>query len=309
MPGTCSTVLISASAPTSPRAVLVTGASSGIGAAISSALVAQGFLALGAYRDPADCIGLRAAGIIPIQLDVVDAASLAAARALVEDVLGDSPLWGLVNNAGVSALGAVEAMPLDALRALIEVNVIGVAATCQAFLPLIRNARGRVVNIGSLAGERPLPFLGAYSASKAALDALSESLRHELEPAGVKVIVIQPGAVRTGMAAALRGGESAGLSARAPAQPPDPLLAVGLANVRRALVADAARGLPPEAIAAAVLRALTVDDPPARIRVARWTWRSGLARALPTRWRDRRLAAWVWRTADDGARKGGATDG
>jgi len=294
---------------TPPPAVLVTGATTGIGAAIGRALLAQGFHTFGTYRHPADCATLRGAGIVPIQLDIRDVASLAAARTAVAETLGGAPLWGLVNNAGISALGAVEAMPLDALRGVIEVNVIGVTATCQAFLPLIRSARGRVVNISSLAGERPLPFLGAYSASKAALEALSESLRHELGPVGVKVIVIQPGAVRTGMAAALVGSESAGSSERAAEQLRDPLLALGIANVRRTLVTDAARGLPPEAVAAAVLRALTAADPPARIRVEQRTWRSGLARVLPNRWRDRCLAEWVWRAADDGARHGGAGDG
>src|SRR2546426_8845647 len=134
---------------------------------------------------------------MPVQMDVPDTASIARARAEVERALGGAPLAGLVNNAGIPVAGPLELLPLDELRRVLEVNLVGAVAVTQAFLPLLKAARGRIVNISSLAGRAALPFLGPYAASKFALEALSDSLRRELWPFGIEVIVIEPGNIQS----------------------------------------------------------------------------------------------------------------
>ena len=163
-----------------PKAVLVTGASSGIGRAVAGELVRRGFTVFGTIRRRDDAPALAALGATPVTLDVTDAATIAAARAQLERALAGQPLVGLVNNAGIPAAGPLELLPLDELRRVFEVNVVGVVAVTQAFLPLLKVARGRIVNISSLAGRAALPFLGPYAASKFALEAISDSLRREL---------------------------------------------------------------------------------------------------------------------------------
>ncbi len=297
-----------AASPRTPRrAVLVTGASRGLGAAIALELARRRFNVLGTYRDPAARRALESAGIVPVRLDVTDAASRSDALAAVEAALSGVPLWGLVNNAGVSTLGAVESLPPDTLRAVIEINLVGVIAMCQTFLPMLKLSGGRIVNISSVSSHTPVPFLGAYSASKAGLEAISDSLRQELRPSGVAVVVIRPGAVRTGLASSLPETPPGG-----PAGEPGPdgtgepvrsslerAMAAGYTKVRRALVADAARGLSPERVAEAVADALTAARPPARIVLDQRRWRARLSAALPAAWRDRRQEAWIWRAGDD----------
>ena len=175
------------------RWVLVTGATSGIGEACVRALLAQGFEVLGGFRHRRDGAGLRALGAIPVQLDVTRPKSLSAAATAVKKRCGKRGLYGLVNNAGVTLCAPLEAVLLEQLRALFEVNVVGVVAVTQRMLPSLRVARGRVVNVGSTNGLVAAPFLGAYSASKAALESLSDALRMELAPWGIEVALIEPG--------------------------------------------------------------------------------------------------------------------
>src|SRR5688500_17312082 len=173
--------------------VLVTGASTGIGHATALHLAELGFDAVGAVRKDEDAERLRAEGLRAVQLDVTDAGTIAAAR----EALGDGPLAGLVNNAGIGVAAPLEFLPLDRLRHQLEVNLIGQVAVTQAFLPALRAARGRIVNVSSIGGRVALPLLGAYNASKFALEGASDSLRRELRGQGVDVIVIEPGGVKT----------------------------------------------------------------------------------------------------------------
>jgi NAD(P)-dependent dehydrogenase (short-subunit alcohol dehydrogenase family) len=136
--------------------------------------------------------------LTPVILDVADQATIDAAAKQVVDAIGDEGLNGLVNNAGITVQGPLEHLPLDDLRHQFEVNVIGQVAVTQAFLPPLRVARGRIVNVGSIAGRAPaLPFIGPYGASKWAIEAISDALRVELEPAGIKVVLIEPGNIAT----------------------------------------------------------------------------------------------------------------
>jgi NAD(P)-dependent dehydrogenase (short-subunit alcohol dehydrogenase family) len=184
----------------SARSVLVTGASSGIGQACALRLDAAGMRVFAGVRRQADADALAARAstrLTPLLLDVTDSESIANAVAGVSSAVGARGLDGLVNNAGVSGGEPVEFADLDAVRAMLEVNLVGPMAVTRAFLPRVRNARGRIVCVGSIGGRLAVPFLSAYSASKAGLAAFCDSLRIEVAPWGIRVVLIEPGAVRT----------------------------------------------------------------------------------------------------------------
>jgi NAD(P)-dependent dehydrogenase (short-subunit alcohol dehydrogenase family) len=173
--------------------VLITGASTGIGEATAHHLKELGFDAVGAVRRPEDAERLRSAGLRTVTLDVTDPESIAAAGT----ALGDGPLAGLVNNAGVAVAGPLEFLPLEQLRRQLEVNLIGQVAVIQRFLAPLRAGRGRIVNVSSIGGRVALPLLGAYNMSKFGLEGMSDSLRRELRSHGVDVVLVEPGGVKT----------------------------------------------------------------------------------------------------------------
>ncbi len=181
-------------------AVLITGASTGIGKACVLHLDQQGWKVFAGVRRDVDAEALRAqAGpqLETLLLDVTDSAGIATAREQVEHAVGKAGLAGLVNNAGIAIAGPLEILPLQEFRRQLEVNVTGALAVTQAFLPLLRVARGRVVQMSSISGRVAAPFIGAYAASKFALEAMSDALRVELLPWGVEVALIEPGSVAT----------------------------------------------------------------------------------------------------------------
>ncbi len=180
--------------------VLVTGASRGLGRSVALELARQGFSVFAGIRRPADGEDLlRAASgdVWPLLLDVTSAGSIEAAEAEVRRATAERGLSGLVNNAAVFLFGPFEQTPLEAVDALFRVNVMGVVAVTQRFLPQLRQARGRIVNISSVNGKLSFPFSSFYSASKFALEALSDALRAELQPWDINVSVIEPGITRT----------------------------------------------------------------------------------------------------------------
>jgi len=268
--------------------VLVTGASSGIGLAIVRDLCARGVPVIAGVRSAEAARDLRAAlpQAFPLELDITCAEQLAALPAAVAR---HSPagLAGLVNNAGQAVVGPVECVPIEAWRRQLEVNVIGQVAVTQALLPQLRQGRGRVVFIGSIAGRIASPFAGPYCASKFALRALTDSLRVELAGQGLKVVLIEPGAFRSRIWARTGAGArelAAGLEADAgPARLYAPLLEVGLG-----LLAEIeARAPAPAPVAAAVWRALAATNPRTRYLVGRDAWLTALTLArLPDRLRD-----------------------
>ena len=183
------------------RAVVVTGASTGIGKAIALALDARGFRVFAGVRKEADGAALTqeaTPGLTPVLLDVTDGSSIGRAVETVAAQTGGE-LYGLVNNAGVGLGGPLEMVPISETRKLMEVNVIGLLATTQAFAPLLRKARGRIVNIGSLAGILAIPGATSYAASKFAVQAITDSLRLELKPFGILVIIVDPGAIESAL--------------------------------------------------------------------------------------------------------------
>ena len=228
---------------------------------------------LAGVRDPA----AAPPGTEAVRLDVTSAEEIASLGAVAE-------LDALVNNAGIAIASPLEVLPPDELRRQLEVNVVGQVAVTQAVLPALRASRGRIVFVGSIAGRSALPFLGAYAASKHALEGIADSLRVELAPWGISVSVIEPGTIRTAIwqragahaeQLAERAGDRGGLYAERTA-------------AFRAIAAKrGASGAPAEAVAAVIERALTADRPRTRYVVGRDAHiRKGIER-LPDRWRDR----------------------
>ncbi len=180
--------------------VLITGCSTGIGRATALYLDQLGFRVFASVRRKFDAEGLRAEAserLMPVLMDVTDAESICRARDEVCRLTGEAGLLGLVNNAGVGFLSPLESVPLESIRRLFEVNFFGVVAVTQAFLPLVRQARGRIINISSEASLVVIPFHGPYSSAKLALNGFSHALRKELKPLGVQVSVIIVGSIDT----------------------------------------------------------------------------------------------------------------
>lgn len=188
------------------KSVLITGVSTGIGHASASELCRRGWRVFGSVRSQADAERLQLElgdAFVPLVFDVTDEAAVRAAAARVDAATAGAGLLGVVNNAGISDPGPLSVLAPQVVRRHFEVNVIGVLHVVQAFLPLLRRPKGsgprpgRIVNISSVSGRIAYPFMGAYAASKHALEALSDSLRRELLIYGVDVIVIQPASIDT----------------------------------------------------------------------------------------------------------------
>ena len=264
--------------------VLVTGASTGIGEATVVHLKTLGFDAIGAVRKDEDAERLQGRGVRTVRIDVSDAGQIAAAR----DELGDAPLAGLVNNAGIAVATPLEFLPIDQLRHQLEINVIGQVAVTQAFLPALRRARGRIVNVSSIGGRVALPLVGAYNASKFALEGVSDALRRELRPLGVDVIVIEPGGVKTPI-----WTKSTKTADDMLEDAPDARRLYGnLIEGVRTRTQKIARetGSDPSAVAEAIGEALTADRPRTRYLVGRDAkLRARMAKVLPDRVMDRMI--------------------
>lgn len=268
-----------------PPAVLVTGASSGIGRAASLTLAQRGYRVYAGVRRAEDGQDLsrHASGTLsPLYLDVTEPDMVAAAARRLESELGPDGLFGLVNNAGVVVAAPLEFVPLDEVREQFEVNVTGALAVTQSLLPLLRRAGGRIVNIGSVSGSISTPFTGPYNASKFALRAMSDALRMELAPWGISVSIIEPGTVHTPMWKRSLGRIQV-LERRLPSKA-TALYGPVFAKMRQFI--EGARGVPPETVAALIVSVLRARRPrayypvgvDARLRLA--------LERLPTRLRD-----------------------
>ena len=287
--------------------VLVTGCATGIGEATALRLAAAGFdVFAGVRRDEdGDRLAQRAAtNLQPVILDVMEADSIAAARAQMEDAVGPQGLAGLVNNAGGAVAGPLEFIALDDLRWQLELNTIAQVGVSQAFLPLLRRAaNARLVNIGSIGGRMATQFNGAYNASKFAMEAISDAMRQELAPAGIHVVLIEPGSVATEI---WRKGLD-GLEAELAKVPPEgrAIYEDRMREFASAAAAIGARGIPPDRVAEVVEGALTARRPRTRYLVgpdARG--QAAMARLLPDRAVDRVTGLFIKAMARQGRRLG-----
>lgn len=257
--------------------VVVTGANSGIGRAVTDLLLERGYRVAAGHRNPADADPLAAAGASPLVMDVTRPETLAAAADAVAD-LGHR-VAGLVNNAGIAVGAPIELVPLEDLRRQLEVNVTGLVASTQAFMSLVREGQGRVVNMSSVSGIRSAPVIGPYAASKFAVEAVSDALRMEVASEDIQVVVIEPGGVRTPIwDKGVAGGAALLDDARALRYRSHTESAMRTARH----AAD--HGIPATAVARIVLRALETARPRTRYPLGkRVRLQRVLARLLPDR--------------------------
>jgi len=245
----------------SEQSILITGATSGIGRDAALRLAGAGHLVLAGGRRRDALAGLAAESrgrIEPLVLDVTEPASVEAARELVERRTGGRGLDVLVNNAGYALPGPLEALAEADLRRLFDTNLFGLLAVTRAFLPAMRErGLGRVVNVGSIMGRVAMPLLGAYNASKHAVAAVTDTLRMELAPFGVSVVLVEPGALRTGFAARALAGLD-------PYRDPGSPYAAALAGTDAAWAWVYRFAPGPSAAGRAIVRAATADRPAPR---------------------------------------------
>lgn len=269
------------------KTVLVTGCSSGIGLATAKLLKENGWRVAPTARKAEDLEMLRIEGFDPIQLDITDSASIAYAS---NEVLRrfEGQLGALVNNAGFGITAAMEDCSRDMLRSVFEVNLFGLQELTNRFIPIFRKqGTGRIVNISSVLGELSLPFAGAYSASKFAVEAASDALRRELFDSGVSVSIVQPGPIDTKFSKNLahRTDEFKG-------NPESPFLSFykeAIETRKNGTAGRTAEGFmkPPSAVAEAVFQCLEKARPPRRTRVTAPAHFGAFARRfLPVSWID-----------------------
>lgn len=249
------------------KSVVVTGASTGIGWGAAKILIQNGYRVFGSVRKKEDAERLRAelgVGFHPLIFDVTDEKAVHAAADEVREMLNGETLFGLVNNAGVATPAPLMYQPIDEFRRQIEINLTGQLIVSQAFIPLLGADKtlsgkpGRIINVSSTSGKRGSPFVGAYSASKHALEGLSESLRIELMLFGIDVIVVGPGPIATPI------WDKADHLDLSPYSHTEYIEAA--IKLRTYLVEEGKRGYPPEKVGEVIFHALTTSHP--RVRYA-----------------------------------------
>ena len=272
----------------SERGVVITGTSTGIGAACALHLDKLGFCVFAGVRKDADGDALKqksSGRLTPVCIDVTDAATIASAAKTVTAAVGEAGLTGLVNNAGIAVAGPLEYLPIDDVRQQLEVNVTGQLAVTQAFLPLLRLARGRIVNIGSANGRVAIPFVGLYSASKFAMEGLTDAMRMELKPWGIEVSIIEAGGIATPIwqkSTAAADEMIRNLPERA-----HELYGAAIPAFRKAAAREAQKAISPDIVAQTVTHALVSKKPGTRYPVGRnASLQVIIARLLPDRFRD-----------------------
>ena len=269
--------------------VVITGASTGIGAATARELARRGFHVLAGVRRDRDADAIRAPGIEPVTIDVTNAEHIQAlATRVYEDPQGRE-VRALVNNAGIGVNVPVEAFAIDEWRRLFEVNLFGHIAVTQALLPALIRSKGRVVNISSVGGRIAMATYGPYAATKFALEAVSDSLRRELAPTGVQVVVVEPGAVSTEMPGRAIATANELASTMTPEQGRRYGALVQAINAQTA--SHTTSCLPADAAAKVITKAVTARKPRTRYTVGRDAAMIRLVRILPDRTLDRILAA------------------
>jgi NAD(P)-dependent dehydrogenase (short-subunit alcohol dehydrogenase family) len=248
-------------------------------------LAKDGFTVFAGVRNDADATRIAAlhANLRPLQIDVTDREAIRAAAEVV--ARNDIPLRGLVNSAGIAVGGPLEFLPVDELRRIFEINVFGALAVSQAFLPQLRATRGRLVFVGSISGRLPIPFVAPYSASKFALRALTDAMRVELAAAGVGVVLIEPGDVKTPIWEKGRAWRDTLLGL----MPPEALVHYGreIAGLFEEVERAERGAMPVEVVTRAIQHALTARKPHANYVLGAPARAGSILAMLPAALRDR----------------------
>ena len=270
-------------------AIFITGASKGIGEACALHFARRGYLTLAGVRLAEDGARLQeeaGENLIPLQVDVTRPEQIRAAVERITEEVGEAGLVGLVNNAGVAVAGPMEFTEIEDLRWQFEVNYFGQVAVTQAVMPLLRKAKGRVVNISSVSGRFVYPFFGPYAGSKHALEVFTDALRRELLPWGIEAISVEPGAIATPIwdtSLQSANQRTAKLSEQAHAY-----YGNAFERIRQSAMRSGIRGLPAQVVAEVVYKAVTARRPKTRYVVGRRAkWTVYLFRHLPDRLIDR----------------------
>ena len=246
------------------RAVLITGCSSGIGRETARHLAGKGWKVYATARRPDSIEDLKGEGCETLACDVNDEASMSACVSAVEEAEG--AVGVLVNNAGYSQSGAIETVPMDAVRRQFDTNVFGLMRMCQLVLPGMRAQRwGRIVNLSSMGGKLVFPGGGAYHATKHAVEALSDALRFEVAGFGIGVVVIEPGLIKTRFAEAAVGAMADALPTDGPYAEFNAAVGRETAGIYKGPLAILGSG--PEAVARKIERAISSRRPRARYGV------------------------------------------
>jgi NAD(P)-dependent dehydrogenase (short-subunit alcohol dehydrogenase family) len=270
--------------------ILISGTSTGMGAAAARELTGRGYHVLAGVRRERDAEALRAPGLEPVLLDVTDPGQIEAVACRIAADPARRLLRAVINNAGIAINAPVELLPMDEWRRQFDVNFFGHVAVTKAVLPALHASSGRVVNISSVGGKVAMPTYGAYAGAKFAMEAMSDALRRELAPHGVQVVVVEPGGVRTEMTG--HGIERANdtIAAMSPAE--HGRYGGLLQAIINQATAFTASGLPAEAAGRIIADAATVRRPRARYTVGRdAAVLTRLSRLLPDRVLDRVMAA------------------
>jgi NAD(P)-dependent dehydrogenase (short-subunit alcohol dehydrogenase family) len=275
--------------PTDLGAVVVTGASSGIGRATAVTLADAGYQVFAGVRRPSDGTALTKltrGSLTPLLIDVTDPDAVSAAAATVARAVGGRGLAGLVNNAGIAFTWPMELIPAELLRRQYDVNVFGQVAVIQAFLPLLRRAAGRIVDIGSIGDRLTMPYGGPLTSSKWAFASITEALRLELRPWGIHVVLIEPASIHTEAVDKVEDDAERVLQQFDEVQ--RARYEASYRSMTQGAVARERDGSRPQAVADVVLRALTAGTPRTRYLVGKNAGRLAfLARWLPDRLFDR----------------------
>ncbi|MFQ6398701.1 SDR family oxidoreductase [Nocardia sp. KC 131] len=270
------------------KLIVVTGASTGMGASVARELARRGFHVLAGVRRDRDADAIRSTDIEPVILDITNSEQVAALAARVAN--DPRALHALVNNAGIQVNAPVEALPMAQWRRVFEVNLFGHIAVTQALLPALLRSKGRVINISSVGGKVAMATYGAYAGAKFALEAVSDSLRREIAPLGVQVVVVEPGGVRTEMAA--RGIETANALAVEMTPEQDERYGSLVQANNKFMASGTASGLTADAAAMAIAKIVTTRRPRTRYPIGRdAALVTRLTRILSDRTLDRILAA------------------
>ncbi|NQE64686.1 SDR family NAD(P)-dependent oxidoreductase [Caulobacter sp. RHG1] len=268
--------------------VVITGVSTGIGWGAAKVLTAKGFHVFGSVRKRADADRLKTEfgdAFTPLLFDITDEAAVREGARQVEAALDGATLAGLVNNAGIAVAGPLLYLPVEEWRQQLEVNLTGVVVATQAFAPLLgagearRGRPGRIVNISSVGGRNANPFMAPYCTSKFGLEGLSESLRRELLPFGVDVVVVAPGAVATPIWAKADETDTSRYAGT--------IYAPALERLRQYMLTIGKAGLPPEAIGEVIHTALAAARPKVRYVVSPSPVQVLMTEILPKRTLDR----------------------